>query len=88
MDFGEVDLHCAMCEGSEVFTIFHGDSLCHHCYRQMSKTQATMDRINSERDESIQQIKKQVEEIYHLFKSSRYFSSSYDNTSENNELQP
>ena len=69
-----VNLHCAMCEGPVVFTILRGDALCQPCYGQRSKAYSTIDDINLERDASIQEIKKKVNELYDLILSNRYRS--------------
>jgi hypothetical protein len=53
-----------------VYTIYKGDSLCHHCYGQTYQAKETNDM---ERDESIAQIKKQVQEIYDALEEHGYF---------------
>ena len=70
----ELDLHCALCKGSDVFTIYKGDSLCHNCYHQMYEAKEDLD---VQRDNSIAEIKEKLEEIYDALEERGYFGFGF-----------
>lgn len=52
-----MNLHCAICEGEEVWTILDGDSLCHVCY---TRNKQTLNDLRDQRHKTIRETREMV----------------------------